>query len=87
MLNLKLTIFELTEEQQKAIYKADEMEITIETNLEDCDKVEMTFHVIEYVKPAGQFCIVSSGGDLFTISESAESVNQKINERKQFLFK
>ena len=86
MLNLKLTIFELTEEQQKAIDKADEMEITIETNLEDCDKVEMTFHVIEYVKPAGQFCIVSSGGDLFTISESAESVMNKIDERRSFLY-
>ena len=86
MLNLKLTIFELTEEQQKAIDKAEEMEISIQTNLEDCDKIEMTFHVIEYVKPAGQFCIISSGGDLFTISENAESVNQKINERKAFLF-
>ena len=51
MLNLKLTIFELTEEQQKAIDKADEMEITIETNLEDCDKVEMTFYNIDFVKP------------------------------------
>jgi len=86
MLNLKLTIFELKEEQQKAIDKAEEMEISIQTNLEDCDKVEMTFRVIDYVKPAGQFCIISSGGDLFTISENAESVNQKINERKQFLF-
>jgi len=86
MLNLKLTIFELTEEQQKAIDKADEMEITIETNLEDCDKVEMTFYNIEYVKPAGQFCIISSGGYLFTVAESVESVMNKIDERRSFLF-
>jgi len=85
-MNLKLTIFELTEAQQKAIEQADEMEISIETNLEDCALLEMTFHEIAYVKPSGQFCIVSSGGDLFTINDSAESVNQKINERKAFLF-
>ncbi len=78
MLNLKLTIFELTEEQGKA----EEMELDI--NLEDCIMLEMTFHSIDYIKPVGQYCIISSGGDLFTVNESAESVNAKIDERISF---
>ena len=78
MLNLKLTIFELTEEQEKAV----EMELDI--NLEDCETLEMIFHSIDWIKPASQYCIISSGGDLFTINESAESVNAKIDERISF---
>lgn len=78
MLNLKLTIFELTEDQGKA----EEMELDI--NLEDCELLEMTFHSIDYIKPAGQYCVISSGGDLFTVNESADSVNAKIDERNTF---
>jgi len=80
-MNLKLTIFELTEAQDEAEEKYE-----IKPKLEDCDMVEMTFYSVDYVKPVGNFCIISSGGDLFTIAESAESVNNKINERKSFIF-
>ena len=80
-MNLKLKIFELTVEQEEAEEKYE-----IVPKLEDCKVIEMTFHSIDYVKPAGQFCIVSSGGDLFTIAESEESVNRKIEERKSFKF-
>ncbi len=86
MLNLTLTIFELTEEQEEAQRQADEMEMNIAPKLEECDQIPMTFHRIDYVKPAGQFCIVSSGGDIFTVNENAESVGKKINERTIFLF-
>lgn len=80
MLNLKLTIFEFTEDQGKA----DDM--NLEVNLEDCELLEMTFHNIDYVKPSGQYCVISSGGDTFIINESAESVGKKIDERNAFNF-
>lgn len=80
MLSLTLTIFELTEEQE------DQQDEGIELRLEDCSTVSVMFHNIDYVKPVGQYCIISSGGDLFTVNESAESVNAKINERKTFLY-
>lgn len=86
MLNLTLTIFELTEAQEEAQRKADEMEINIETKLEECTTASVIFQNIDYVKPVGMYCIVSSGGDLFTINESAESVNEKIKERQSFRF-
>lgn len=78
MLNLKLNIFELTEEQENAV------EAGIEINLDDCDILEATFHIIEYTKPIGPYCLISSGGSVFTVKDSYESVNNKINERLSF---
>lgn len=78
MLNLKLNIFELTEEQE------DADKAGVEISLEDCDIIEQTFHIIEYTKPIGQYCLISSGGSIFTVTESYESVNNKINERLSF---
>ena len=79
-MNLKLTVFELTEEQEEA------QEDGLQLRLEDCDTAEITFWNIANVKPVGQYCIISSDGSFYTVNESAESVNKKIEERKAFLF-
>jgi len=80
---LTLQIFELTERQQRQQNEADEDE-EIEINLKECDLVDHTFYEVSYIKPLdnGKFCLISSGGDLFSVNESYMSVKGKIQDQK-----
>lgn len=60
----------------------------IEMSLEECETVEHTFYTIDNIKPLdnGKYCIVASGGYLYTVNERHSIVKEKIAEQKRLLF-
>jgi len=81
-LNITLEVFLLPSELEEA----EDMGVNVK--LEDCILVPHVFYSIDYIRPLAdnKYCQISSGGDLFSVNESFQSVTSKINERLTFLY-
>ncbi len=68
--------------------QVSQQEVGISLDLNDCVLMPVTIYSVDYIRPyKDKYCEMSSGGDLFIVNETADSVKKKIREsREKLLF-
>jgi hypothetical protein len=80
---LKITALEISEEQEEAKKRAEELGIPYTENIDDADKVEITFYSIDLIMPFPadkSYSIIFSSGNQFLVPVKVENLEKVIEE-------